>query len=115
MAVQAYLLERAGDSSAALDLLCRQLQEAAQQLLLAVDSGRVPTAALQGSLHFRAFAQARWRLRRSCCSLHGLVCSVLLASFWRLLCAQPASPCILSCTWECPAGQCRMHGQSSSK
>ena len=57
--LQAHLLERAGDTAAALKLLCGQLQAAAQALLEAIMAGLVPVEQLQPSLHFRAFMQAR--------------------------------------------------------
>ena len=55
--MQAHLLERAGDTSAALGLLGGQLQAAAQALLQGILAGRVPVEQLQPSLHFRAFMQ----------------------------------------------------------
>ena len=55
--MQAYLLERAGDTTAALQLLCGQLQAAAQALLAGILAGLVPVEQLQPSLHFRAFMQ----------------------------------------------------------
>ena len=57
--LQAHLLERAGDTAAALKLLCGQLQAAAQALLEAIMAGLVPVEQLQPSLHFRAFMQAK--------------------------------------------------------
>ena len=102
--LQAYLLERAGDTTAALQLLCGQLQAAAQALLAGILAGLVPVEQLQPSLHFRAFMQV-------------LLCNFRLCqrSFLISLLAvqQTAADCI--CIHACMllgynvAGRCGMH------